>query len=104
MMNGVSNYGMSMNSQVNFQAKGKPSNSQVRNLTSCIKENITREQKASEKQMNILEELINKLQNQEITSEEALKKITDLLEEVQGKLTPPLYETKIGQRFKDVFA
>ena len=102
-MNGVSSYGMGINSQVNFQAKSKLSNKQFKKMTNGIKENITKEQKTRQNQMNILEELLNKLQNQEITPEETLKKIAGLLDEVQGKLTPTPYGTEIGQRFKDVF-
>ena len=85
MMNGVSNYGMSMNSQVNFQAKGKPSGSQVRKLTSGIKENITREQKATQESINTITELFNNFQKGEITEKEMTNKLIKMLEQIEGK-------------------
>ncbi len=99
MMNGVSSYGM-MNSQVNFQAKNRAPKKQILN---DIKKIITEQQRAAQKRQNNLEVLMNKLQKGELSSEEVLKEVTRLLDEVQGKLKPPAYNTEIGQRFKDVF-
>lgn len=103
MMNGVTNYGMSMNSQVNFQGKNRAPKKQIKRLLNDIEKNITEQQRASQKRQNNLEVLINKLQKGELSSEEVLKEVARLLDEVQGKLKPPAYNTEIGQRFKDVF-
>ena len=84
-MNGVSNYGMSMNPQVNFQAKSKSSRSQIRKMTNFIKENITREQKATQKSINTVSELFNEFQNGKINEKEMLKKLTEMLEQIEGK-------------------
>lgn len=84
-MNGVSNYGMSMNSQVNFQGKRKLSNKQCEKMFNGLKECITEEQKATQKSINTVSELFNEFQNGKITGKEMLKKLTEILEQIEGK-------------------
>ena len=81
MMNGVSNYGMSMNSQVNFQGKGKWFNKMTNGLKKCIAE----EQRATQKSINTVSELFNEFKNGKINEKEMLKKLTEILEQIEGK-------------------
>ena len=85
MMNGVTNYGMSMNSQVNFQGKGKLSNKQCGKMFNGLKKYIAEEQKATQRSINTITELFNEFQNGKITEKEMLKKLTEILEQIEGK-------------------
>ena len=49
------------------------------------KENITKEQKATQKSINTVSELFNEFQNGKITEKEMLKKLTEILEQIEGK-------------------
>ena len=85
MMNGVSNYGMSMNSQVSFQGKGKLSNKQCEKMFNGLKKCIAEEQRATQKSINTVSELFNEFQNGKINEKEMLKKLTEMLEQIEGK-------------------
>ena len=85
MMNGVSNYGISMNSQVNFQGKNKLPIKQIEKMTKGLKENITKEQKATQRSINTITELFNEFQNGKIGEKEMINKLTKMLEQIEGK-------------------
>ena len=85
MMNGVSNYGMSMNSQVNFQSKGKLSNKQCKNMLNGLKECLAEEQRATQRSINTITELFNNFQKGEIGEKEMINKLTKMLEQIEGK-------------------
>lgn len=84
-MNGVSNYGMSMNSQVNFQGKGKLSNKQHEKMFNGLKKYIAEEQRATQKSKNTVSELFNEFQNGKINEKEMLKKLTEISKQIEGK-------------------
>ena len=79
MMNGVS-----MNSQVNFQGKGKLSNKQCEKILNGLKKSITEEQKATQKSINTVGDIFNKFQKGEITEKETVENLTKILEQLEG--------------------
>jgi len=84
-MNGVSNYGTAINSQVNFQGKGKLSNKQCEKLFNSLKKFIAEEQKATQKSINTISELFNEFQNGKITEKEMINRLAKMLEQIEGK-------------------
>ena len=76
MMNSVSNYGMSMNSQVNFQ--GKRINSKTLGL------NIKGQMNEIEKKLDPkVEEIMSRVKKGQITYSEALDALSNLLSQIK---------------------
>ena len=108
-MNNVSNYGLVMDSRVNFQGKTKIARSipKTKNLAELIKERTakTRRQDAVQKGLKSLEEFINKFQKGEITEKEFLKIISDMLKGYEPKLSAhnQRFDSEICKEFEDIF-
>ena len=84
-MNGVSNYGTAMNSQVKFQGNKNPRKITPHVLKSFQK-NITKEQKAAQESINTITELFNNSQKGEIPEKEMVNKLTKMLEQLKVML------------------
>ena len=87
MMNGVSNYGMSMNSQVNFQGK----NSSARKTLNAVKTYQKRYNNAKMKNFvkeldTKTDEIMSKLKEGQITLNEALDAVMNLERSAQMQI------------------
>lgn len=84
MMNGVSNYGMSMNSQVNFQRKSHMKRKTLQELK--IYQNAVKK-KNFEKELNTkVDEIMSKLKEGQITYSEALDAAMNLERSAQMQI------------------
>ena len=87
-MNGISNYGMSMNSQVNFQSKRtSPARNALKMLKTLQNQTHTVELKEIEKQVNTkTDEIMSKLKEGQITYSEAFDALMTLESSIKSQI------------------